>query len=159
MEGTDSYKGHSINWSGYEHQHEERSSDWFWALGIIATSAAITSILFANFLFALLIIVAATTLGILATKEPEIVEFVLSDKGMTVGDTFYAYADIRAFWVEEDEEETTLLVDTLKAMAPHLVIPINDVSADEVRDMLKEFVEEEELAEPISHKILELLGF
>ena len=159
MAGSDSYKGHTIYWSGYEHQHEERSSDWFWALGIIAVSAAVTSILFGNVLFALLIVIAAFTLGILATKEPEVVEFLITDKGLFVGDNFYTYSDIRAFWVEEGDEENTLLVDTLKAFAPHLVIPINDVSPDDVRDMLSQFAHEEELVEPLSHKILELLGF
>jgi hypothetical protein len=161
MEGANSYKGHSIVWSGYEHQHEERSADWYWALGIIATSAAITSILFGNFLFALLIIVAALTLGIISTKDPLIVEFKLSDKGIVIGETLFSYSDIRAFWVDinEDEEESTLLIDTLKFMAPHLVIPIETIEAENIRDMLKTFVIEEELKEPISHKILELLGF
>ena len=158
MENTNSHKGHTIYWSGYEHQHEKRSSDWFWALGVIAASAALTSILFGNVLFAILIVIAAFTLGILATKEPEIVEFLITDKGIYVGDSFYAYADIRAFWVEEGEENT-LLLDTLKTFSPHLVIPINDVSPDEIRDMLSTFVQEEELTEPISHKLLELLGF
>jgi len=159
MENTESYKGHTIYWSGYEHQHEERSSDWFWALGVIATSAAVTSILFGNVLFAILIVIAAFTLGILATKEPEIVEFLITDKGLYVGDSFYAYADIRAFWIEEGKEENTLLVDTLKTFAPHLVIPINEVSPEHVREMLSAFAVEEELTEPISHKLLELLGF
>jgi len=159
MADKEAYKGNIIYWSGYEHQHEAKSSDWFWALGIIAISAAITSILFGNVLFAILIMVAASTLGILATKEPEFVEFLITDKGLHVGDSFYEYSDIRAFWVEENEEENTLLVDTLKTFAPHLVIPINEVSPDEVRDMLSAFVHEEELTEPISYKVLELLGF
>jgi hypothetical protein len=152
------YKGHLIHWRGYEHQHIERSSDWFWALGVIAVSAALIFILFNNFLFALLIVIAAVTLGILATKEPEIVDFVLSEKGLAIDDTFYPYDVIKAFWIEEHGESTTLLIDTLKALRPHLVIPVNDVSADDIRDMLKEFIEEEELSEPLSYRILELLG-
>ena len=160
MEGANPYKGQYIQWSGFEHQHEERSSDWFYALGIIAISAALTSILFGNFLFGLVILIAAGTLGILATKKPEVVDFVLTDKGLTVGDTFYEYKDIRAFWiVEEAGEDATLLIDTLKFMAPHLVIPVEGAYADEIRNMMGEFAQEEELTEPISHKILELLGF
>lgn len=148
-----------IRWSGYEHQHEEKGSDWFWALGIIAVSAALISILFGNILFALLIVVAAVTLGMLATKPPEIAEFVLNERGLAINDQFYPYSVIDAFWIEETDEHATLLVDTQKFMAPHLVIPIEEVDPDAVRDRFEQFVPEVELREPIAHRLLELLGF
>src|SRR3989344_4172426 len=60
-----------LRWSAYEHEHVERGSDWYWALGIVAVSAALTSILFDDFLFAVLILLAAVVLVLLSRTPPE----------------------------------------------------------------------------------------
>jgi hypothetical protein len=149
----------SLRWSAYEHEHIERGSDWFWALGIIAISAALTSILFSNILFAILIILAATTIGLIARHPPEIHEFELSEKGVRTGKTFHSYDSIISFWVDDELDEPLLLVDTTAFMAPNLVIPIGDVEPEVIREYLRERVEEVPMKEPLAHKILELFGF
>src|SRR3989344_4411045 len=35
----------ALRWSAYEHDHIERGSDWYWALGVVAISIAITAII------------------------------------------------------------------------------------------------------------------
>ena len=150
---------HILRWSAYEHEHIERSVDWFWALGIVAVSVALTSILFSNILFAILIVVAAYTIGILARTPPELVEFELSDRGIRVGKTLHRYDEIISFWVEDElGVNPLLLVDTTKFMSPNLIIPIEGVDPHEVRVFLQERVEEVPMKEPVSHKILEFLG-
>ena len=150
---------HILRWSAYEHEHIERSVDWFWALGIVAVSVALTSILFSNILFAILIVVAAYTIGILARTPPELVEFELSDRGIRVGKTLHRYDEIISFWVEDElGVNPLLLVDTTKFMSPNLIIPIEGIDPHEVRVFLQERVEEVPMKEPVSHKILEFLG-
>lgn len=148
-----------IRWSAYEHEHIERTSDWFWALGIIAVSAALTSLLFGNVLFALLILVAAVVLGLIAQKPPELHEFELSDRGIRVSGTLHAYEEILSFWVEtETDNEPLLLVDTTKFMAPNLIIPLSGIEPARVRSFLRERIEEIPMKEPLAHKILEFFG-
>jgi hypothetical protein len=148
-----------LRWSAYEHEHIERTSDWFWALGIIAVSAALTSILFGNVLFALLIVVAATVLSLIAQKKPELHEFELSDRGIRISGTLHSYTEIISFWVETEGKEPLLLVDTTKFMAPNLIIPLGDMEPEDVRAFLLERVDEVPMREPLSHKILEFFGF
>lgn len=149
-----------IRWSAYEHEHIERGSDWFWALGIIAVCAALTSLLFGNVLFAILLIVAAVSIGLLARTPPELHEFEISERGVRIGDTLHRYEEIISFWVEEEEtKEPTLLIDTVKFMSPNLIIPLDDVDPSVVRNFLKERVEETPMKEPFAHKILEFFGF
>ena len=90
-----------MRWSAYEHEHVPRGSDWFWALGIVAVSAALTSILFHNVLFAILIVAAATILSMLANVPPDLMQFEISDRGIRVGETLHRYKEIISFWVEE----------------------------------------------------------
>jgi hypothetical protein len=147
----------SITWRAEEHRHLERGSDWYWALGIIAVSLALTAILFNNILFALIIVLAATTFGMLASRPPEVVDFVLGERGLMVGDTLFTYDEMFAFWVE-DGEEPTLLIDTPRFMVPDLVLPLNDADPDEVRAFLQERVPEVELHESFVYKLMEFFG-
>ena len=149
-----------LRWSAYEHEFIERKSDWFWALGVVAVCIALTSVLFANLLFAILILLAAGTIAMLANVPPEIVEFEISDRGIRIGRQLHRYDEIIAFWVEDEHDAPPLLlVDTTKMFSPNLIIPIESIDPNEVRLFLREHAEEVPMREPIAHKILEFFGF
>lgn len=148
-----------IRWRAYEHEHVERDTNWFWALGIFSVCTALISIILGNFFFGVLILVAAGTLAVLAKSPPPLVEFELSDRGIKVGETMHRYEEIISFWVEDhDADPPVLLVDTVKWLSPNLVIPIRDVDAGEVRAYLAERTEEVPMKEPVWHKVLEFFG-
>lgn len=148
-----------LRWSAYEHEHLERGSDWFWALGIIAISAALTSILLGNVLFALLIVVAAATIGLIANHPPQLHEFEISDAGIRTGATMHPFENIISFWVDEEQDEPLLLVDTIAFMAPNLIIPLGDIKPDAVREFLGQYAAEVPMKEPLAHKVMEFFGF
>jgi hypothetical protein len=148
-----------LRWNAHEHEHVERSSDWFWALGIVALCAAVTSILFGDFLFALVIISGALVLALLARRPPHLAEFELSDKGIRIDDELHRYESVLAFWVEEDRGAgAQLLIDTTRWFSPNLVIPIEQIEPAAVRAYLKERVEERMMKESPAHRILEFFG-
>ena len=149
-----------LRWDAYEHEHIERGNDWFWALGVVTVCVILTSILFHNTLFAVLVLVAAATIGMLAQVPPEIVEFEISERGIRVGKELHRYDEIISFWVEDENvENPLLLVDTTKFMAPNLIIPLENIEAEAVRNFLKEYSTEVPMKEPLAHKILEFFGF
>ncbi len=149
-----------LRWSAYEHEHTERGSDWYWALGIFAVSAALTSLLLHNVLFAVLILLAAVTIALLARTPPEIARFELSDKGIRVNGRLHRFEQIISFWVDEEHPHgrPLLLIDTVKFMAPNLIIPIEGIDPKLVHAYLLERSKEVEMKEPLSHKIFEFLN-
>lgn len=148
-----------LRWSAYEHEHIERDSDWFWALGIVAICAAVVAVLFHDFFFAILIVLAATTIGMLARTPPDLMEFELSDRGIKAGGTMHRFEEVLSFWVEDHNvERPLLLVDTTKFMSPNLIIPIEGIDPHVVREYLRARVEEVPMKEPVAHKILEFFG-
>jgi len=154
-------KGKTIEWSAHEHEHKPKSPDWFWALGIIAVSGALSAIIFGNPLFALLLIVGAFVLAIHAAKPPEEITFQISDRGVRIGSALYPYRTLESFFVEHDEDgrKPKLLLKSRKMFVPYLIIPLEGVSPAEVEERLSEILEEEEMAEPLSQKVLEFFGF
>lgn len=153
-------EGPALRWSAYEHEHIERGSDWFWALGIAAVAIALTALIFHDLLFGILVLVAATTLGLLARTPPELANFEISERGIRVNGVLHRYDHIISFWVEDEHhaDRPLLLVDTTKFMSPNLIIPIEHIDPSIIRAFLKEHCEETPMKEPIAHKILEFLG-
>ncbi len=154
----------TLRWEAYEHDHVERTPDWYWALGIAAVCIALTSLLFHDALFGLVIIIAAVTMGLHAQVPPPLTRFELSDRGFRVGDTLHRFDDIISFWIAEESghPHPVILVDTTKPLAPNLIVPleIDVIDAEAVRALfLENGVNEVPMREPLSHKILEGLGF
>ena len=149
----------ALRWSAYEHEYFERSSDWYWALGIVAISIALTAIILHNFFFGLLILVAAVALGLIAQTPPELAHIELSDRGIRINGLLHRWDHIISFWVEEEHDAPPmLLVDTTKFMSPNLIIPIEEIDPSLVRTFLKAHAKEKHMHEPVAHKILEFLG-
>jgi hypothetical protein len=150
-----------IEWQAFEHEHIHKSSDWFWVLGIIATTGAVTAIIFSNILFSIVILVGAFTLGMHAAKRPSRVNFKITERGVIIGNKMYLYSSLESFWVEDENERALpkLLVKSKKLLAPHIVIPIDNISPSDVRDYLLQYLAEEEDSESLAQKIMEFFGF
>ncbi|MBV22419.1 MAG: hypothetical protein CMI57_02920 [Parcubacteria group bacterium] len=150
-----------LEWRAFEHEHIHKSSDWFWALGIIAIAGAVTAIIFNNILFAIVILVGAFTLSVHAVKKPNLVNFKISERGIIIDNTLHPYSSLESFWVEDESEQTSpkLLIKSKKLLAPHIIIPIENASPNDIRDYLLEYLAEEEDSESLAQKIVEFFGF
>lgn len=150
----------TISWQGYEYDYHEKSSDWFWALGIIALSSAVTAIIFKNILFALLILIGAFTVALFAAKRPHLVHFEIQKRGVVIDETVYPYKTLESFWIDEDEYgHHSLLLKSQRFVMPHIVIPLPEDLVEDIRSVLLTKLEEEEMEEPVFHRLLEFFGF
>lgn len=151
-----------VEWEGREYDHDPKSSDWYWALGIIAVASAIASLLFGNFLLAVLVLIAAVAIALHATKEPPIHTFRLVDAGLMVGEDLHPYERMHSFTVLEDIEgefPPVLSIRTTSWHSPHLVIPLAGVDADLIYAHFLENVEEGDHPHTVSDLVAAWLGF
>ena len=151
-----------FEWEGQEYEHNPKSADWYWAIGIIATTAAIASLLFANYLLALLIIIAAITLALHAAKKPVVHHFKLTDRGLLIDTSLHPYEHMRTFSVFEYievDKPPVLSIHTESWFFPHLLIPLIEVDADAVYLYLLEHIDEAEHHHTLSDLVAAWLGF
>jgi hypothetical protein len=150
----------SVYWEAPEHNHIEKSGDWFWILGIIAVTGAIVSIMFGNVLFSIVILLAATTMGLVGMKKPRIISFEVSNRGVRIDTTLYPYATLQSFYLDEENHiDPQLFLKSKKMFVPLLILPVPDEYTDLIDSMLAERLPEEEIEEPFSHRLLEFFGF
>ena len=148
-----------IEWSALEYEEKERSVDWFWALGIIVVAGSVTSLIYGNYFFAILLILSGILLGFFAIKKPEMVSYELNKKGLKIKTRLFPYESIKSFFVQT-APKLMLFVKSSRMFMPILSMPIEDNLAEDIRSvMLSNNVQEEEMKEGPSEKIMERLGF
>ncbi len=148
-----------LTWSALEYEHRDRSNDWFWAVGIIALGGAILAIIFGNLLFGILIIVGALTLILYALRHPRHVSFEINARGIVLDGALFPYQTLESFWIHEHRVPNKLIVKSQKVFMPFITIPLEGVTAADVRDLLNDYIPEEEVHESLSERVMEMLGF
>lgn len=150
-----------LTWRALEHPHVEKNIEWFWALGLIGVAGAVATLMFGNVLFALFILVAVFVLALFASRKPEEVEFSLTQRGVRIDNNLYPYQALESFGIDEitPNHLPKLILEQKKTLALDIVIPLENVDPNEVHDYLFTFLPEEDHEEPLSHRIMEWLGF
>jgi hypothetical protein len=152
-----------LKWQAHEYEHFKRSTDWYWAVTIITLSLVALSIIFNDILLGILLLVSVFSLMLYAHRKPQVVSYEINKKGVRVDNTIYIYSTIESFWVDShgEHDRPQLILKSSKMIMPIIVIPIEtqDVHPDDIHEYLIEFLPEEEHHEPLSHKLIEYLGF
>ena len=148
-----------IEWNAPEHYYYKRSADWYWAVGIVAITCAALAFIFGNVIFGILILVAAFALSIHAANPPRIVRYQINDRGIVIDDTLYPFLTLDSFWIDHLHHEPKILLKSLKFFMPFISVPIAEVDPEDVRTVLLKYIAETEHIEPLSLRILELMGF
>ncbi len=149
----------NITWTAPQYMHTEKTTDWYWIVGIISVTLSIISIVLGNVLFGILILVGTFTLSLYASRPPEMHEIKISDKGVQVDKILYPYNSLESFWIEEYELHPRILLKSEKKLMPYIVILLGDVPAEDIRTALSVYLHEIKHSEPFLEKLLILFGF
>lgn len=151
-----------LEWEGREYNHNPKTADWYWALGIIAVALTIALVLFGNYLLAVLVIVAAAALALHAAKHPPLHRFRLVEQGLMIGDDLHPFRRMLSFSVLEDIEgelPPLLSIKNESWLSPHLLVPLVEVDADIVYAHFLQHVDEGEHPHTFVDLVAALLGF
>ncbi len=148
----------SISWNVMTHEHNERSIDWYWGLGVVAVLGAGLSIFFGNWLLAFILVIGIGSVGVLVARGPREHSVRIDARGVSLDGTLYRYSAMHSFWVERSENPR-LLLSTSGVLSPQLIIPLHDERrAQNVRSYIKKYVEEEELHPHMGEVLAQLFG-
>ncbi len=150
----------AISWEAPEHRHIEKTSDWYWVLGIIAISASVVSIILNNVLFSIVILLAATTMIVFGHRKPKMVSFEISVRGVRINEDLHPYDTLHAYSVDEEAPEgPQLILKSKHTFMPLIIIPLPYDYIDDIEAILGLRLLEVHMHEPLSHRLLEAFGF
>jgi len=149
----------TITWSAAEYPFREKTTDWYWALGIMAVAGAVAAYIMGNFLFAVLILIGAFTVAIYGARHPRMVQFEVSRRGVRSDTVLYPYSSLSSFWIIEGAEESKILIESKKSFLPLISIPLGDTNPEAVRTFLLNYLDEHERVEPFAQRVMDYLRF
>jgi hypothetical protein len=149
-----------ISWNVPEYHKHERTKLWY----ILAITASLLFMVFSfftgNFLFAVIIIIAALVIILHDSREPERIPIRLTDAGIMVGNKFYDYDELKNFAIVFKPHLTVknLYFEFKSAIRPRLSIPLEKENPLEVRKILLKYLAEdlERTDQPLSEALTKI---
>ncbi|HCR15563.1 MAG: hypothetical protein A2295_03290 [Candidatus Jacksonbacteria bacterium RIFOXYB2_FULL_44_15] len=141
------------SWQVPEYDEHERSMFWYIGFGALGLGLIIYAIATANYLFALIIVLAAVIIYFQHRGTATRVDFLVTGKGIKVGNREYSYRDLKQFWILYNPPLVKKLYFSFQSsLTPRLMIPLRNQNPLKVREILLSFLGEdlEKEEEPLS---------
>ena len=149
-----------MSWNIPEYHEHERGKRWYIIAIAIGALLLLYSVLTANFLFAIILVLAILIMAMHDRKAAPEVAFEIAENGINVGEAHYSYNRFKSFWMYyEPDEAKTLFLEFKSGVRPRLAIPLQNKNPLKIRSILlahlPEDVERED--EPLSEQLIRLL--
>ncbi len=131
-----------IEWQTVEHAYYEKTTDWYWIVGIVGGTLALLAILFGNWILGLLLIIAVLTMMLHGARRPGEITVSILPGGVRVGKQMWPYQEMRSFSIDEDAPIPTLVLDTRNPIVPDVRLFLEETSPERVRDYLLDHLDE-----------------
>lgn len=132
------------SWQFPEFTKYERGPVWHIVAGLVVLGTLAYSIMTANFLFAVIIVIAVIIWTLQLRKDPQMIDFSISDKGVTIGSSFYKYESLKKFWIIYNPPETkSLYFDFKSVVKPAISIELQSQNPLKMRELLLQFLDED----------------
>ena len=149
------------SWQVPEYEKHKRTKQWYIGAVVLDLLFLLYAFWTANFLFAVIIIVATIVIILFDSREPDMVNISLTDEGVVVGRKFYDYDELKDFViVYKPRLEVKNLYFEFKASLKHrLSIPLMEMNPLPIRENLLKYLSEnlERTDEPLSEGLAKML--
>lgn len=151
-----------FEWYADNYSFTERSTDWYWALGIAGLAIMLACVLFGQYLLGLVTLAGAIAIAIQGARPVREHYFFITEEGVGIDTVLYPFETMRDFSVVEFLDDTlppALSLKTDHIFAPHIMIPITGADPEEVYDYVLRRVPEGNHEETPIERIMHLLHF
>ncbi len=148
-----------ISWNAPAHFYVEKRQDWYWAVGIITLAITAVCIIFGQIITGIFVIVAAVALVLHASRPPHRISCEINDRGLFIDDVLYPFLTLESFWIPHDAMPPKMILKSHKIFMPFIVVFIEEVDPEKVREIMLKYIAETEHREPFLKHLLEGLGF
>jgi len=147
----------AIKLEAKEFHHYEKNSFWYLGIGLLLVAIFIPSLRQGDYLFSLVIIALGIAIFRLSLLKPGHKKVEISSRGLYWGDQFYAYHQLKAFWLAETNGQANLYLERLNfAPTIHLIVP--ESKAEEIVGFLLDYLPfHNHRQEPLSDRLSRLL--
>ncbi|MDP3992673.1 MAG: hypothetical protein Q8Q05_00410 [bacterium] len=146
-----------ISFDSKEFPHHAKNELWYIGIGLLLLVGLYASISVKNYLFAVVVVAAGMAIFRLAHLRPESRKIEITPRGVGWGDGFWAYHQLKNFWISEVSGEVTVYLERPN-LKPVLHFSVPDHQVESVLTVLSlELPFHAHKDEPISDRFARLL--
>ena len=150
-----------ITWQIKDYEHKGHDKKWYIIAGLIALILIAYSIFTHNYLFALLILMAAVLIYVLDQEEPMLIDLTISGSGIHLGQKTITYERLKDFAVvfRPNDNIRNLYFDYKNTARHRLSFPLNGTDPLILRRFLLKYLPEnlERTDAPLSEGLAKML--
>jgi hypothetical protein len=156
-------KGHHdrivISWIAPEYIRHQKSARWYLIAGVVVLITLVWAFFTGNWSMALAVLVFTGVYQYINTKHPpKNIRIEISEMGIKVGEMFFPFSNIQAFWIIYENGLRTLNLRVSKHFFSDIIIQLDDQDPVEVRQYLVgQIAEWEGKSEKVGDMLLRLL--
>ncbi len=131
-------------WQIPEYIKYERSFAWYISTIGFGAFFLVHALLTANFLFAIIILLIGSILFIHERRHPDMIDFLIMETGIALGDKFYSYKELSSFWVVYEPPAVKLLYFGVQgSLRKEIPIHLEDQNPVQIRRILLDYLYED----------------
>ena len=150
-----------IGWEITEFEGHQREKAWYLIAGGIAILLFIFALATKNYLFALIVLMAAFIIVMHDGKEGELVPFSITDEGILIGRKFIDYDELKDFSIvyKPHQGVKNLYFRNKNTFKPRISISLAEQDPLKIRNVLIKFLDEDldRTDQPLSEGLAKLL--
>lgn len=149
-----------VSWTASEFIDHEKSVGWYMALtGVALASAVAVYLITKDMISAVVVILAALTLGFYGARKPKQVQYRLDTSGLTIGNKLFRYAEFKSFSVATEGAFSSIVFMPMKRFAPLTTIYLAPENEKEIVNILNATLPFEEHKKDAVDKLMHKIRF
>ena len=130
-------------WKAPEFEIYEKSTRWYFVFAIFISVMVVYALATNGPIMAITFILLGIVGYIYLQKDPRVITFSITSKGVTADKEMYLYENIHSFWIFYDPPHTkTICLHTKASMLPLVHIPLRDQDPVKLRELLLQNIPE-----------------
>ena len=147
-----------FSWQATEGRQIHRGLVWYIVFSIVSIGLmALAILVFKSITFALLLAVIVVAVVLMTGKEPRIINYGISPKGVYVADKLYDFSEFRAFGVVQDIDSLSISILPVKRFSPGTTLYFNEEDGEKIVDLLGARLPLQEIKPDILEKFIRLI--
>ena len=150
-----------LEWRAPEHVHRPKGWWWYSGFGVVVVTLVVVFFLINNPLASIVTLMGASLVLYLSWKDPKDIRYRLMVEGVAIDNLLYPYKELDSFnIIYELGDVKVVLIRGRRLMTPLLRLEIHDADPVAIRDILLEFLPEDDgLEEPFPDVLARRLGW
>lgn len=135
----------NVSWTASEYVEHHKPTSWYVGLSVATGLAvALVFLLTRDIISVVVIAMMGMLFGVFASRRPEVREYNINSRGLSISGKLYPHEEFRSFSVHQEEKLRSLFLTPVKRFMPGITIYYPPDQEDAIMDALANFLPFEE---------------